>query len=145
MTEEQFGRDRFEYIWRNIHLDCQPDPGHEKFDADVDENDDGSIVPEEEEEDDDKNDEEDLTEDEKLKKEREQRIKDTYVATKSDDDDDVSIDYNTDINDNDSRNVELWYQRAKLFLDRVNKFSRTYCKHPGFALSIDEMMKLFKG
>ena len=67
------------------------------------------------------------------------------MSTPSDDEDDVLIDYNTNQNDNDGRDVELWYQRAKLFLDRVNKFSRTYCKHPGFALSIDEMMKLFKG
>ena len=80
-----------------------------------------------------------------MKKEREQRIKDTYVATASDDDDDGSVDIDTDCDDNNGRNVELWYQRAKLFLDQVNKFSRTYCKHPGFALSIDEMMKLFKG
>ena len=119
MSDEKFSRDRFEYIWRNIHLDCQPDPGNEKIDADVAENDDGSIVPEEEEEDDDKDedDEEDLTEEEKKKKEREQRIKDTYVATASDDEDDVSIDYNTDRNNDDGRNVELWYQRTKLFLD----------------------------
>ena len=48
MAEKRFGRDWFEYIWRNINLDCQPDPGNKKFDADVDENDDGSIVPEEE-------------------------------------------------------------------------------------------------
>merc|ERR1711884_299220 len=97
MWEERFISDRFEYIWRNIHLDCQPDPGNEKFDADVDENDDGSIVPEEEEEDDDKDedDEEDLTEAEKKKEEREQRIKDTYVATASDDDDDGPVDIDT--------------------------------------------------
>ena len=30
-------------------------------------------------------------------------------------------------------------------LDRVNKFSSTHCVHPGLAISIDEMMKLFKG
>ena len=27
----------------------------------------------------------------------------------------------------------------------MNKFSSLYCVHPGFAVSIDEMMKLFKG
>ena len=145
MAEERFGRDRFKYFWRNIHLDCKPDPGNKKFNADVDENDDGSIVPEDEEEDDDKDDEEDLTEDKKLKKEREQQIKDTYVSTLSDGEDNSLIDYNTDCNDNDGRDVDLWYQRAKLFLDQVNKFIRMYCKHPGFALSIDEIMKLFKG
>ena len=30
-------------------------------------------------------------------------------------------------------------------LDWVNKFPCTHCIHPGFAISIDEMMKLFKG
>ena len=66
MTEERFGRDWLEYIWHNIYLDCQPDPGIKLANVDVNEDDDGSIVPEEEEEDD-----KDLTEDEKLKKERE--------------------------------------------------------------------------
>ena len=70
MVEERFGRDQFEYIWRNIHLDCKPDPGNKQFNADDNEDNDGSIVPEEEEEDDNKDNEEDLTEDEKLKKER---------------------------------------------------------------------------
>ena len=67
------------------------------------------------------------------------------TASDDDDDDDESIDTDTDVDDDDGRDVELWYQRAKLFLDRVNKFSRSYCRHPGFCLSIDEMMKLFKG
>ena len=30
-------------------------------------------------------------------------------------------------------------------MDIVNKLSKKLCKYPGFALSIDEMMKLFKG
>ena len=30
-------------------------------------------------------------------------------------------------------------------IDWVNKFLQTYCVYPGFAISIDEMMKLFKG
>ena len=29
-------------------------------------------------------------------------------------------------------------------LDWVNKFLFTHCVHPGFAISIDEMMKLFR-
>ena len=69
MTEEQFGRDWFEYIWRNIHLDCQPDPGNKLVNADVTDNNDGFIIPEKEEEEEDKEDEEDLTEDKKLKRE----------------------------------------------------------------------------
>ena len=33
----------------------------------------------------------------------------------------------------------LWYIKAKLMLDWVNKFSHLYCVHPGFAINIDEM------
>ena len=30
-------------------------------------------------------------------------------------------------------------------LDWVNRFVQTHCVHPGFGISIDEMIKLFKG
>ena len=63
MTEEQFGRDRSKYIWYDIHLYCQPDPGNESVDLDVTDKVDGKIVLEEEEE-------EDLLEDKKLRRER---------------------------------------------------------------------------
>ena len=48
------------------------------------------------------------------------------MSTSSDDEDDSPIVYDTDQNNDDGRDVELWYQREKSFLDRVNKFSRTY-------------------
>lgn len=67
------------------------------------------------------------------------------MSTPSDNEYNLPVDYKTDTNNNDGRDIELWYKRAKLFLDKVNKLSRTYYKHPGFALNIDEMMKLFKG
>ena len=47
--------------------------------------------------------------------------------------------------DNNKVKQEKWYYKAKFMLDWVNKFSRTHCIHPGFAISIDEMMKIFKG
>lgn len=39
---------------------------------------------------------------------------------------------------------EKWYKKASLILDHVNEFSKTVYEYPGFNLSIDEMMKLFK-
>ena len=47
----------------------------------------------------------------------------------------------------DGDNKDLWYIKAKLMLDWVNKLSRLYCVHPGFAISIDEMNNetIFKG
>jgi Transposase IS4 len=35
--------------------------------------------------------------------------------------------------------------KAAPFVAHVNKVSKRLCHHPGFALSIDEMMHLFKG
>ena len=64
----------------------------------------------------------------------------------SDDDSECLIDIDTDIEDNNEEYIEVWYAKAKLFLDHVNKFSRTVCDHPGFNLSLDYIMiKLFKG
>ena len=40
---------------------------------------------------------------------------------------------------------EKWYKKASLILNHVNKFSKTVCIYPGFNLSIDEIIKLFKG
>ena len=63
------------------------------------------------------------------------------------DNDDDSVDGETinEENEDDEVEQEKWYYRANFMLDWVNKFSRSYCVHPGFAISIDEMMKLFKG
>ena len=112
-----FGRDKFEYIWCNIHLDCQLDPGNKLVDLDVidmtTENDDGEIVPDKEGEEEEEE-KEDLLEDEKMRREREQQIKDTYVPTPSDNEDDLLVDYKNNTNNNDGRDIELWYQRAKL-------------------------------
>ena len=40
---------------------------------------------------------------------------------------------------------QKWYSKASYLVDHVNKVSRRLCRHPGFALAIDEMMKRFKG
>ena len=65
----------------------------------------------------------------------------------SNNNDDGSVDDDTidEEGDDDEAEQEKWYWKAKFMLDWVNKFSRTHCVHPGFAISIDEMMKPFKG
>ena len=45
----------------------------------------------------------------------------------------------------DEAEQRKWYAKEKFMLDWVNKFSPTHCVHPSFAISIDEMMKIFKG
>ena len=64
-----------------------------------------------------------------------------------DDNNDEKIDDKTinEEDDDDKAKQEKWYYKEKFILDWVNKFSRTHCVRPGFAISIDEMMKLFKG
>ena len=64
-----------------------------------------------------------------------------------DDKDDESVDDEIINKEDDNNEVEQekWYAKAKFMLDWVNKFSRSHCVHPGFAISIDEMMKLFEG
>ena len=57
-----------------------------------------------------------------------------------------SIDIDTDNEFDNKRYIRQgWYAKAKLFLDHVNTFRRTVCDHPRFNLSLDKMMKLFKG
>ena len=55
------------------------------------------------------------------------------------------IDVDTDVKDDIKEDIEVWYAKAKLFLDHVHKFSRAVCEHLMLNLSLDETMKLFKG
>ena len=52
-----------------------------------------------------------------------------------------SIDIETNTEFDDEEDIEVWYAKAKLFLDNVNTFGRVVYEHPGFNLSLDEMMK----
>ena len=65
----------------------------------------------------------------------------------SNDNDGESVDDETinEVDDDDEVEQERWYYKAKFMLDWVNKFPQTHCVHSGFAISINEMMKLFKG
>ena len=38
-----------------------------------------------------------------------------------------------------------WYAKAAPFIDQANRISQKLCKFPGFCVSVDEMMRLFKG
>jgi hypothetical protein len=67
-----------------------------------------------------------------------------------DDDEPVALEQDDDRSALQADDVEReadtrWYKKAAPLIDHVNKISRTLCKHPGFALSIDEMMTKFKG
>ena len=65
----------------------------------------------------------------------------------SNDNNDDSVDDETinEEDDDDEAEQEKWYAKAKFMLDWVKRFAQTHCVHPGFDISIDEMMKLFKG
>ena len=155
----QFSRNKFEYVWRNISLDSAV--ASEEFDQSVEVGNDGEFEPEEEveevlvetveEEDDDDN-----NDDDESKKDDEQNeyFEDKEPAPEKEENDEMSNDNDDDSVDDETINEEdddfeakqeKWYAKAKFMLDWVNKFSRTHCVHPGFAISIDEMMKLFKG
>ncbi|CAJ1938795.1 unnamed protein product [Cylindrotheca closterium] len=45
----------------------------------------------------------------------------------------------------DEQEALTWYDKAKPLLDHVNKISQRHCINPGFCVSLDEQMKLFKG
>ena len=112
------------------------------------------------EEDEDNNDDDDDDDDESKKdEERNDYYDDKEPAPEEEDDNEISDDDDDDDNDDDSVDDETineqdddnkveqekWYYKAKFMLNWVNKFPRTHCVHPGFAIRIDEMMKLFKG
>ena len=132
-------RDKFEYLWRNISLSEGGDGDSDSIDDKVSDETDGEFVDDNDyvvnnnyHNDDDGDDEQ----------EEEEDMKDNN--NNKNDDDDGSIDYDTVVDD-EQDDEEAWYNKAVFMLDWVNKFSRTYCVHPGFAISIDETMKLFKG
>ena len=109
-------RERFEYIWRNLHFVGGGDGPDEESNVDEEQSDNVpglDAVMEEE----------DIFEDD-------------------DDDDAQGEDSEEDVEQEvDSR----WYKKAALFLEHVSAVSARICKFPGSRLSIDEMMKRFKG
>lgn len=78
----------------------------------------------------------------------------TYEAEVTPDEDEIEIDdfdNNFDRIEHDeeiepvSPEQQPWYSKVKPLLDHVNQLSKRLCRHPGFALSVDEMMRKFKG
>ena len=55
-------------------------------------------------------------------------------------DEDVDNKIDPEKDDNEEAEQEKWYYKAKFILDRVTKFLRTYCVHPGFAIIINDMI-----
>ena len=161
----QFSCHRFDYVWRNISLDSLLTG--EETDNSVEVDNDGQFVPEtelevfvvktvEEEEVNDNNDDDDDDDESKKDDKGNDYYDDTEPAPEEEDDDDLgnnndddSFDDETIVNeeddDDDEVEQEKWYYKEKFMLDWVNKFAQTHCVHLGFAISIDEMMKLFKG
>ncbi|OEU15430.1 hypothetical protein FRACYDRAFT_261679 [Fragilariopsis cylindrus CCMP1102] len=128
-------RDKFEYLWRNISLSEGGDGDSDSIDDKVSDEADGEFVDDNDyvvnnnyHNDDDGDDEQEEEEEEDMKDNN----------NNNNDDDDGSIDYDTVVDD-EQDDEEAFYNKAVFMLDWVNKFSR------GFAISIDEMMELFKG
>lgn len=94
----ELSRDRYDYIWRYLHLCAE------------------EIQEVDEEEDDD----------------------DSDAHDDVDDDAPASADEQLPV---DSR----WFAKCGWFIDHTNEVSQSVCKHPGFACSIDEQMRRFKG
>ena len=79
-----------------------------------------------------------------VQKVEEEEEEDNNEGDKDDDSEEV---YNKTINkkdDDEATEQEKWYYKATFMLDWVNKISKMHYGHPGFAVSIDEKMKLFK-
>jgi hypothetical protein len=133
----KMGRNRFDYIWRNIHLG--PSGIHDAVDEEVLDVDDGqfqtdSVNRGEDDSYDKEDEEEDEEDDDDDDDDEEEEEKEDGMNIETDDE------YNT------GDNIDLWYSKAKLILDHVNQFSTKLWDYPGFALSLDdEMMKLSKG
>ena len=161
---------KFDYVWRNISLDLILTD--KDVDNTVDVDNDGWFEPETEaeevifkkiddKEDNNKNDavnDDDKVDDDdnKIKKDEEQNdyYDDKEPAAEEEIDNEMGNNNNdseiydktiNEQNDDEKIKQEKRYYKAKYILDWVNKFSKRYYIHPGFAMSIDKMMKLFKG
>ena len=134
----KFSCDKFDYIWRNIHLWRPKDKEVETISEEV------SAVQDDE-----------FGEDKEVDCEVETVEKgdddwegegiDANDESDADADFDCTIDVDTDIEGNNEGVIEIWYIKAKPSLDHVNKFSIEECDYPGFNLSLNEVMKLLKG
>ena len=161
--------DKFDYVWRNISLDLLLID--KEFDNTVGVNGDGQFKPEEVteefivktvQEDEDNNDDgadhddnDDDDNESKIDDKQNNYCDDKEPAPEEEDDNEMSKDNDDDdsvddetINeqdDDDKVKQEKRHYKEKFMLDWVNKSLCTHCIHPGFAVSLDKMMKLFKG
>jgi Transposase IS4 len=120
----------FIYLWRNFHLQKKantfnfpdeefPAPSDERHvEEDFDETEQEEVVAEEEEED--EQDGSSNTSEEEEEEEGEEEEEEPPA-------------------------VQRWFHKVEGFLKHVNVTSKRICRHPGSFLSIDEMMKRFKG
>ena len=136
----KLSRDKFDWILSNIHLG-RPEDEEQLIDEDVSPVQDGEFKLEEKE------------------KEEECEVEIVpnndddwgWVGINGDDDSDgdnnleCSIDIDTGVEDDNEEDIVVWCAKAKLFLDCVNDFNRVVSEYRGLNLSLDEMIKLFKG
>ena len=156
----QFSCSKFAYVWRNISLDSLLTD--EEIDNSVEVDNDGQFKPETEPgefvvktaEEDEDNDDDDDGDKSKKDEEKNDYYDNRDPAPEEEDDnelgndnDDDSVDDETinEEDDDDKVKQEKWYYKAKFMLDWGNKFAQTDCVDPGFAISVNEMVKLFKG
>lgn len=114
----------FRYMWANFHTSFQPqeEMNDDEDDVDVDDDDDDSAYSEY-----------------SYTKER------GYYDGVSSDEEVVDEVMQGRIRRDVPEVGQLWYKPIEGFIDHVNETSKKLCHHPGWTLSIDEMMKLFKG
>ena len=62
-----------------------------------------------------------------------------------DDDEEVDDDEELQLPDEPQARANCWYAKVETLVIHVNAVSKRLCRHPGFAVAIDEMMKKFKG
>jgi hypothetical protein len=114
----------FNYLWNNFHTSFKPGDGarlsasQASFNDCEDNDDDRDYDPFE-------------SEDEEVAGEAEEVVVE-----------DESVD---SVSDDNEVGKEVWYQPIKAFVEHVNKISKRLCINPGWTLSLDEMMKKFKG
>ena len=111
----KLSRKRFDYIWRNVHTSFKPN-------SPLDEGNDAA-----------NSDAEELLED----------VQVVVVNDGVDEDDEVDEEGEEEALLNTP--APLWYDTIKGFIYHVRKVSKELCKHPGWVLSLDEMLKKFKG
>lgn len=107
----------FDYLWRYFHTSYTHGQQEDETDVDMEDEDDEEIIDESIP---------DLEEEDDYNQQQQE-------AEVEDDDDD------------EPQPEPSWYNAIEDFIEHVNKVSKKLCKHPGWAVVIDEMLRKFMG